>query len=44
MCKHLAAVLYGGNRLDQSPELLFVLRDVSQTDLVGASLTKSVDS
>ncbi|MEZ6148524.1 MAG: SWIM zinc finger family protein [Pirellulaceae bacterium] len=45
LCKHLAAVLYGvGNRLDQSPELLFVLRGVSQTDLVGASLTKSVDS
>lgn len=44
LCKHLAAVLYGvGNRLDQSPELLFVLRGVSQADLVGASLAKSVD-
>lgn len=44
LCKHLAAVLYGvGNRLDQSPELLFVLRGVSQTDLVGASLSQSID-
>src|SRR3989442_1644858 len=29
MCKHLAAVLYGiGARLDERPELLFVLRNV----------------
>lgn len=35
MCKHLAAVLYGiGVRLDHSPELLFVLRDVDHTDLI----------
>ena len=31
MCKHVAAVLYGvGARLDQQPELLFVLRGVDQ--------------
>ena len=35
MCKHLAAVLYGvGNRLDSSPEVLFVLRGVDQTELI----------
>jgi uncharacterized Zn finger protein len=35
MCKHLAAVLYGiGNRLDSSPELLFVLRGVDHTELI----------
>lgn len=39
LCKHLAAVLYGvGNRLDSSPELLFLLRDVDQSDLVAASM------
>jgi uncharacterized Zn finger protein len=35
MCKHLAAVLYGiGARLDQQPELLFILRQVAATDLL----------
>ncbi len=35
LCKHLAAVLYGvGARLDQEPELLFVLRGVDQMDLI----------
>jgi uncharacterized Zn finger protein len=35
MCKHVAAVLYGvGARLDQRPELLFVLRGVNQQDLI----------
>lgn len=35
LCKHLAAVLYGvGARLDQEPELLFVLRGVDQIDLI----------
>ena len=35
MCKHVAAVLYGvGARLDQSPELLFLLRGVDHMDLV----------
>lgn len=46
MCKHVAAVLYGiGARLDQSPELLFTLRDVDHSELVsrageGAALAK----
>ena len=35
MCKHLAAVLYGiGARLDQNPELLFLLRSVKQEELI----------
>jgi uncharacterized Zn finger protein len=35
MCKHVAAVLYGvGARLDQKPELLFVLRGVDQSELL----------
>jgi len=35
MCKHVAAVLYGvGARLDQSPELLFVLRSVNHEELI----------
>lgn len=35
MCKHVAAVLYGvGTRLDASPELLFILRDVDHAELV----------
>ena len=35
MCKHVAAVLYGvGARLDESPELLFLLRGVNQDELV----------
>jgi len=35
MCKHVAAVLYGvGARLDQSPELLFILRSVNHEELV----------
>ena len=35
MCKHLAAVMYGvGNRLDSSPELLFVLRGVDHLELI----------
>ena len=35
MCKHVAAVLYGiGSRLDEQPELLFVLRGVDQQALV----------
>jgi uncharacterized Zn finger protein len=35
MCKHLAATLYGiGNRLDSSPELLFVLRGVDHLELI----------
>ncbi len=35
MCKHVAAVLYGvGARLDNSPEMLFVLRGVNHEELV----------
>lgn len=35
MCKHVAAVLYGvGNRLDESPEELFILRQTNYMDLV----------
>lgn len=42
MCKHVAAVLYGvGARLDQSPELLFLLRGVNHEELVDVSATVS---
>jgi len=35
LCKHVAAVLYGvGARLDQQPELLFVLRSVDVEELI----------
>ena len=35
MCKHIAAVLYGiGARLDENPELLFLLRAVDHHDLL----------
>jgi len=35
MCKHVAAVLYGvGARLDQRPELLFLLRGVDHQELI----------
>lgn len=38
MCKHVAAVLYGvGARLDQQPELLFVLRGVDQSELIAGA-------
>jgi uncharacterized Zn finger protein len=38
MCKHVAATLYGvGARLDEAPELLFVLRGVDQSELLAAS-------
>jgi uncharacterized Zn finger protein len=36
MCKHVAAVLYGvGARLDHEPEMLFALRGVDPTEMVG---------
>jgi uncharacterized Zn finger protein len=36
MCKHVAASLYGvGARLDEKPELLFVLRRADHTELIG---------
>lgn len=42
MCKHVAAVLYGiGARLDREPGLLFTLRQVNETDLVGGAGTKA---
>jgi uncharacterized Zn finger protein len=48
MCKHICAVLYGiGARLDENPELLFVLRDVNQQDLIasaGQRMTKPKSS
>jgi uncharacterized Zn finger protein len=35
MCKHVAAVMYGiGARLDQKPELLFLLRKVDHLELI----------
>ena len=38
MCKHIAAVLYGvGSRLDQKPELFFVLRQVDQGELISSA-------
>ena len=40
LCKHLAAVMYGiGNRLDNAPELLFVLRGVEQNELISEVVT-----
>jgi len=37
MCKHVAAVLYGvGARLDERPELLFLLRGVDSEELISA--------
>ena len=39
MCKHIAAVLYGvGARLDQQPELLFLLRNVDREALISQEL------
>lgn len=44
LCKHVAATLYGvGARLDQKPELLFLLRGVDQSDLISrASAAEAV--
>jgi uncharacterized Zn finger protein len=43
MCKHVAAVLYGvGARLDNQPELLFVLRGVDHEELIAADAEKAV--
>ena len=39
MCKHVAAVLYGvGARLDEHPELLFLLRGVDHEALISAQV------
>jgi uncharacterized Zn finger protein len=41
MCKHVAATLYGvGHRLDSAPELLFLLRQVDQSELVRHATTQ----
>jgi uncharacterized Zn finger protein len=38
MCKHVAAALYGvGARLDEKPELLFVLRNVDERELLAGA-------
>jgi uncharacterized Zn finger protein len=43
MCKHVAAVLYGvGARLDQAPELFFVLRQVDQAELLAGARSADV--
>jgi uncharacterized Zn finger protein len=43
MCKHVAAVLYGiGARLDEKPELLFLLRGVDHSELVSEETAKAV--
>lgn len=45
LCKHLAAVLYGvGARLDQQPELLFLLRQVDHRELIAHAVTPSMDA
>ncbi len=39
MCKHVAAVLYGiGTRLDQDPQLFFILRQVEIDDMIARSV------
>jgi hypothetical protein len=39
MCKHVAAVLYGvGARLDEKPDLLFLLRGVDHEELISAEV------
>ena len=43
MCKHVAAVLYGvGARLDEKPELLFLLRGVDHEELISAEVGVAV--
>ncbi len=45
MCKHVAATLYGvGARLDEQPELLFVLRGADHRALVGAAAVAAVNA
>lgn len=40
LCKHVAAVLYGvGARLDQEPQLLFLLRGVDHCELVSQAVS-----
>jgi len=43
LCKHLAAVLYGiGARLDESPELLFLLRGLDHSELIETGIDMSL--
>ena len=43
MCKHVAAVLYGvGARLDEEPELLFMLRGVDAWELVSRAAAGAI--
>jgi len=43
VCKHVAAVLYGvGTRLDEKPELFFILRQVDQTELLASATSGAV--
>ena len=45
LCKHLASVLYGvGVRLDEQPELLFLLRGVDQNELIETNLSETFDT
>jgi uncharacterized Zn finger protein len=45
MCKHVAAVLYGvGARLDEQPQLLFVLRGADETELLAGAGEGLVES
>jgi len=45
MCKHVAAVLYGvGARLDNKPEMLFLLRGVNHDELIQADAQAAVAS
>ena len=45
LCKHAAAVLSGiGSRLDERPELLFLLRGVDETELIAAEAALSPDT
>jgi uncharacterized Zn finger protein len=42
MCKHVAAVMYGvGARLDQQPELLFLLRNVDHLELIEEAVPRA---
>lgn len=45
MCKHIAAVLYGvGARLDENPELFFVLRNVNIDQLVSKAIAENTET
>ena len=42
MCKHVAAVMYGvGSRLDEKPDLLFLLRNVDHMELIAGAVDSS---